>query len=118
MKIARAAWPALGRLVHDDDAKVATLACAILVKCGPAASRADAVRRLIELLANEDWLLRGEIEHSLVAHLDSARNVIVAYLRDSPSTGKDAANTRRTEAVLRRVLASAKATSAKQSERL
>jgi hypothetical protein len=118
MEIARNAWPALGRLVHDDDAKIATLACAILLKCGPAAARADAVRRLIELLANEDWLLRGEIEHSLVAHLDSARNVIAAYLRDSPSTGKDAANVRRTEAVLRRVLASTKSTSAKQSGRL
>jgi hypothetical protein len=104
--------------VHDDDAKIATLACAILLKCGPAAARTDAVHRLIELLANEDWLLRVEIEHSLVAHLDSARNVIAAYLRHSPSTGKDAANTRRTEAVLRRVLASAKSTSVKQSGRL
>jgi Dynamin family len=101
----RGGWRDLRHLVHDKDAKVAALACKICLARAPAAERADAVRRLIELLAREDWVLREDIEDCLAAHFDSARQVIAQYLNETPPPGEDAATRKQTETVLRRVTA-------------
>jgi HEAT repeat protein len=55
-------WHDLRHLVHDNDAKVAALMCEIGLARAAAPERAGAVRRLIELLAEADWVLRDEIE--------------------------------------------------------
>ena len=100
-------WRALRHLVHDMDAKVAALACEICLARASASDRTDAVRRLIELLAKEDWVLREEIEDCLVVHFDSAREVMARYLNEAAPLGGDAATRKQTETVLRRVMARA-----------
>jgi PBS lyase HEAT-like repeat len=103
----RDAWRALRHLVHDKDAKVAALACKICLARAPALERTDAVRCLIALLAQQDWVLREEIEDFLAAHFDRARQVIAQYLNETPPPGEDAATRKQTETVLRRVMARA-----------
>ena len=73
-----------------------------------AAERTDAVWRLIDLLAQEDWVLREEIESCLVAHFDSARDVIERYLNEASPPGEGAEPRKQTEAALRRVMGRAR----------
>ena len=108
MGVPRDSWPSLRPLMRDNDAKIATLACKICFDRGSAAERTDAVWRLIDLLAEEDWMLREEIENCLVAHVDSAREVIERYLNEASPLGEGAATRRQTEAVLRRVMGRAR----------
>jgi len=110
MGVPRDAWPSLRPLMHDNDAKIGALACKICFNRASAAERTDAVRRLIDLLAQEDWVLREEIENYLVANFDSARDVIESYLNDASPPGEGAATRKQTEAVLRRVVARVRST--------
>ncbi len=103
----RATWRRLRHLMHDNDAKLAAPACEIGLARASASERTDAVRRLIELLAQEDWVLREEIETYLTVHFASARDVITQYLNQIPRPGDDAAARGRTEVILRRIVAHA-----------
>jgi hypothetical protein len=106
--VSRDAWRSLRPLMRDNDATIAALACKICFDRAAAAERTDAVWRLIDLLAQEDWVLREEIENCLVAHFDSARDVIECYLNEASPPGEGAAPRKQTEAVLRRVMGRAR----------
>jgi len=88
MRIPRRAWLSLRPLMRDSDAKIATLACKICLDRAPPAERPRAVRRLIMLLEHEDWVLREEVESCLVAHFDSAQEVVEHYLSESAAPGE------------------------------
>jgi len=106
----RAAWQRLRHLMRDDDAKLAARACAIGLTRGSASERTDAIRRLIELLPQKDWVLREEIEAYLTVHFASARDMLVQYLKQFPlSLCDDTAKRWETEVILRRIVARAAA---------
>lgn len=104
------AWKGLRHLIHDKDAKVAALACEIGLARASASERTGVVRRLIELLAQEDWILREDIERCLAAHFGSAQDLIARYLNKLPRQGEDAVARKQTETILRRVIARAQST--------
>jgi hypothetical protein len=108
MDQSRAAWRRLRHLTRDDDAPLAACACEIGLTRGSTSDRTDAVRRLIELLPQKDWVLREEIEASLTIHLASAREVIAQYLnQNSHSPRDDIAAREQTEIILHRIIAQA-----------
>jgi hypothetical protein len=108
MERSRAAWRRLRHLMRDDDAPLAARACEIGLTRGSASERTDAVRRLIELLPQKDWVLREEIEAYLTIHLASAREVIAQYLNQNSYSPRDDIVVReQTEIILRRIIARA-----------
>ncbi len=56
-------WPALRHLITDEDKKIAVLACKLCLKSAP--DRNDAVRRLMDLLPDADWMLAREVRKIL-----------------------------------------------------
>jgi hypothetical protein len=109
-----AVWRRLRHLVRDDDATLAARACEIGLTRGSASERTEAVRRLIELLPQKDWVLREEIEAYLAIRLASAREVIAQYLnQNSHSPRDDIAVREQTEIILRRIIARATPTEAR-----
>jgi hypothetical protein len=68
-------WPAIRSLVHDDDARIATTACAFAMENGSKSERHDAVLRLVEIYCAADWSLRDDIERCLRAHAPLVRQV-------------------------------------------
>lgn len=113
--IPRGAWRSLRPLVRDTDAKIAVLACELCFRRAPAAQWRGCADRLIGLLAQGDWMLRQEIEDCLVAHFDQAREAITHYLNlnsnEAPSSEVNPGKADQAEAVLRRVVARARAAS-------
>ena len=73
--------PALSRLMAEEDAAIASLACRIVLAAGAEPDRLVALRRLIDLLPAADWPLGAEIEDCLVAHFDAARESIAEALQ-------------------------------------
>ena len=108
MRVPHKSWQNLRPLMGDPDAKIAALACELGLDCAPAAERRKCARRLIELLAQADWMLREDIERRLVDHFDSAQQEIESYL-NKPPPHVDAAAIQ-IETTLRRVIARAQAT--------
>lgn len=106
----RAAWHRLRHLMHDNDVKLAARACEVGLARGSASERIGAVRRLIELLTQKDWMLREEIEVYLTIHFATAREVIAQYLNQIPHPRDDTAVREQTETVLRRIIAHAMST--------
>ena len=101
----RAAWRRLRHLMRDDDAQLAARACEIGLTRGSASERTDAVRRLIELLPQKDWVLREEIEGYLTIHFASAWEVIAQYLNQNSHSPRDDSTAReQTEVILRRII--------------
>jgi hypothetical protein len=80
--ISRKTWPGLRHLVQDRDPKIAILACKICLLRAPASERSGAIHRLIGLLDQIDWMLRDDIENCLIAHFDTARNVIAGRIEE------------------------------------
>jgi hypothetical protein len=101
-------WPFLRPLMHDNDAKIAVLACIICLKWAPVVERIEAARSLIAFLAHEDWMLREEIEAALVSHFGNARAAITCYLKGA-RPGEDDGRRQRIESILRRVMARSEA---------
>lgn len=114
----RAVWRDLRPFARDEDATVAALACAIGLSRAPAAERLGVARRLIELLAKDDSLLRDEIERCLVARFGSARDAIAQRLAEIPQPGEDGVERMRVEASLRRVVAQAQSSPKARPRRL
>jgi HEAT repeat protein len=104
--ITREAWAILRHLVDDPDAKIATLACEICLKCASTVERFKAVQRLIQLLVHEDWLRRDDSERVLLSHFAFTRGPIVAYLREA-SRDEDNVVRKRIETSLRHIVARA-----------
>lgn len=96
-------WPQLRALVHDPDARISTAAGEMGLAAAPARERPDAVRRLIGMLAQDDWTLRDQIERSLVVHFACARDIIAGFLRDKPMPGQHDERRRRIERSLQRI---------------
>lgn len=107
MGVSRDAWPSIRPLIYEADAKIALLACEICLNHAANQDHSSCVRRLIDLLASEDWMLRQEIEACLIAHFDSTREVIEYYLSTLPPSSGDHAMADRIETSLRRVIENA-----------
>lgn len=102
----RKTWAALRDLIDDRDPKIVVLACKICLLRGPASERTRAIRRLISLLPQVDWMLQDDIENGLVAHFESARNIIAACLQESDGSSQmlgSASLSEQAKQVLRRV---------------
>lgn len=104
--IKRGDWTALRRLVHDNDARVAVQACKICLEAASAEERQGGASRLIALLAQADWMLREEIETTLVVHFSITRDAIEHHL-NGPPVFEDRQADRQITASLRHVLARA-----------
>jgi HEAT repeat protein len=87
-------WPALRQLMTDPDGKIVMVACKICLANAPMQDKKYAVRRLIELLPDADWMLVQDIEDCLVTHFDQAKAIIGAIIQ-----GRDA-RARTTHALL------------------
>jgi hypothetical protein len=61
-------WLKLRDLVWDPDPRLCFLACRIGLSSAPEAELQDIVARLLALRTSADWMLRAEIEQSLVTH--------------------------------------------------
>lgn len=104
MGVAPEEWPSLRPLMHDNDARVAVLACKICLDRAPVEERLVAARCLLDLLMHDDWMLREEIENALVAHFGNARDAIDRFFNEArPSDGR-AGTRQQIEDVLRRVM--------------
>jgi HEAT repeat protein len=88
--ISRKAWRKLRHLMRDEDAHVAVLACSICLEINSIADMDDAVRRLIELLHDADWMLAEEIANCLTLHFDKAKQIIAMAARASEPGDKPA----------------------------
>lgn len=86
----RRTWPELRGLVQDKDPKLSFLACRLGLPNAPAVELHDIVARLLSLWAGADWMLRDEIEQSLVAHFDKLSRILVQYVgAASPCPSRD-----------------------------
>jgi hypothetical protein len=95
-------WPALRHLMTDEDGKIVLLACKLCLTNARIQDRKDAIRRLIELLSDADWMLAQDIEDCLVIHFDQANDIIAAAIPAKDSLPEDdAARSRATHSLLR-----------------
>jgi HEAT repeat protein len=104
--VSRRTWQAVRHLMHDEDTRIAILACEICLATGSASEKRDAVRRLIRLSAKTDWTLRDEIERYLVAYLYVAKDAMPESSQLSALMAEDGAIKEFVERVWRRVHAS------------
>ncbi len=96
-------WPALRHLMRDHDATISVLACKACLAFAPPSERHSAIHRLIELLADTEWMLRGEIADCLVVHFSAAREIIASHIQRSVLIVGDISVTSQTECVLRQI---------------
>ncbi len=61
-------WPALRRIMEDQDPKLMVLACELCLACAPNTDRREAIVRLRRLLPSADLPLRLDIEQCLAEH--------------------------------------------------
>jgi hypothetical protein len=82
-------WPLLRRLMQDEDAKIAVLACKICLTSAIESEKDAAVRRLISLLPSVDFVLTDEIEKCLTFHFDDVGKAATAAIQagDTPPNG-------------------------------
>jgi HEAT repeat protein len=79
-------WQRLAALVHDRDPEIRARAGAIALAVADQPDKELAIRRLIEALPASDWLLQGEIQGWLEAHLDIALPAINAEINERQTT--------------------------------
>jgi hypothetical protein len=90
IEILRRNWLELQDLVRDKDPKLSFLACRLGLPKAPEAEPQDIVARLLSLWASADWMLREEIEQSLVSHIDKLSQILVQYAGTaSPCPSRD-----------------------------
>lgn len=65
-------WQRVAALVHDSDPEIAARAGALALAVAEERDKNLAIRRLIEVLPKADWLLQGDIQSWLAAHLNMA----------------------------------------------
>ncbi len=105
MGISRGTWQAVRHLMHDEDTRIAILACEICLATGSASEKRDAVLRLFRLLPNADWTLRDEIERCLVAHLHIAKETITGSRQLRALVAEDNSIKELARRILRRIQA-------------
>jgi HEAT repeat protein len=101
--VPRKTWPQLRALVRDRDTRISAVVSDICLAVAPARERRDAVHRLIEMLAHDDWMLRDQIEQCLVAHFDTASVAIAGYLKENALQDQADRVRRQIERSLRRI---------------
>ena len=72
--VPRKAWPQMRKLMDDGDQTITVLACKVCLVSGSAPEKEAAVRRLVDLSRDVDWMLRDEIEACLRSHPDAVRD--------------------------------------------
>ena len=87
--VSRKAWQAVRHLMHDDDGRIAILACKICLATGAASEKRDAVLRLFRLFANANWTSRDEIERNLVARFSISSEIIGSSIQLSALMAED-----------------------------
>ncbi len=88
--ISRRTWLEIRGLVLDRDPKLSFLACRLGLPNAPPVQLQDIVARMLRLWSRADWMLRDEIEQSLVAHLDKLSQIFVQYAgAASPCPSRD-----------------------------
>ena len=71
-------WPVLRQAMWDQDARISALACQICLSVADECEKPDAVRRLVGLLENADYLLSLKIEQCLATHFDLVKEFFSA----------------------------------------
>lgn len=112
MGISPRTWSILRPLMHDVDTKIATLACRICLDQAPVAEWPEATRRLIGLLAHEDWMIREDVQNCLAAHFNHVEPEIERFLSQAPSLDANGPATHQTEIALRHIIERARQVSA------
>jgi hypothetical protein len=96
-------WRAVRPLLNDADHKIAVLACKIFFVSAPIWERTKAVRRLIALLPEVEWMLAEEIEDCLAAHFESARDIVEVTISKLDRVGEDDSQRKRILRALLRI---------------
>ena len=98
-------WRKTAALLYDKDPEIAARACAIALAVADDQNKKVAVKRLLEVLPSADWLLQGEIQCWLEAHIDVALPAIEEEIkkRQQADPARQA-----TDSVLRSLLAVAR----------
>jgi hypothetical protein len=86
LRLSREDWRLLAALLHDGDPEIAARAGAIALAVADRGDKKLAVKRLIEALPASDWLLQGEIQGWLGAHLDIALPAIDEEIKRRQAT--------------------------------
>jgi hypothetical protein len=88
--ISRRTWLELRGLVWDKDPKLSFLVCRLGLSNAPAVEPRDIVARQLTLWDGADWMLRDEIEQSLVENFDRLSQILVQYAgAASPCPARD-----------------------------
>jgi len=69
-------WELLRPLLHEVDEKILTTVFKIATSVADVKDREIAFRRLIEILRNADWYVKGEIENALIDAFDTIKQAI------------------------------------------
>jgi hypothetical protein len=90
-------------LLGDADPEIAAMACRALLAAVGTEDGGEAVRRLIALLPRLSLIACAEAEDCLAEHFDSARDIILARLREDPPDPADASPRARAYRALLRI---------------
>lgn len=103
--VPREDWPSIRHLTTDADPEIAVAACELCLTEAQGPARVAAVRRLVELLGQGNWMLDQEIEACLIDHSDTAGAIVEDVARTAEQPGKlDSPRARRARALLRVML--------------
>jgi hypothetical protein len=91
-------------LMQDRDPEVAVHACRACLASASKDDKTDIIGRLIALIPSVGWLLCEEVEESIIAHYESAREIIAEFMRDPPQDASDQSPGARTYRSLFRVV--------------
>lgn len=112
--IPREDWPSIRRLMADADPEIAVTACEVYLGGSQEPASADAVRCLVELIGESNWMLDEEIETCLVDHFDAAGAIVEDAARTIEQSGElDAPAARRARGLRRIMLRGAEGTRAR-----
>jgi PBS lyase HEAT-like repeat len=67
-------WPELRCLMSDEDARISTLVCEIGVLNAHPDEKYDVLQRLIDVSAEDDWMVHDDVEECLVHYFESMRS--------------------------------------------
>jgi hypothetical protein len=76
LQLAEADWPALQKLLNEEDPEIVITAARISLSTAPLPDKSLAVRRIIAMLPRADWFLRTEARAALAQHFEVAREPV------------------------------------------
>jgi hypothetical protein len=83
-------WQRVAALVHDSDPEISARAGALALAVADETDTRLAARRLVQALPMADWLLQGEIQAWLEAHLDTVLPIIEEEIKRRQARPADA----------------------------